>query len=719
MLFTTDSLSDNTHAISIKIQDIAGNLSEFAPLTKNAALVSVAHEIRIDTQPPTISSSAPDLLVEDDAGFSSTDDTTNISSPRFELVDLPSVPDSIRLFYNTGTGDVISKAMRMSQGVTDTIQTSSSLGGDTYSFTYVIIDSAGNVSNTSTALSLVVDVSPPSVPNVADLVDASDVGQSSTDNLTNLATPDLTVTGILSGNLSSLYVTPVPAIAGDTVLISTEFVSSESVSFTSTALTTGSYTFFPVASDTAGNTREGADLSVTIDLVIPSTIISFDGDSLVRSGDVQSVATFTFSEEMDDATNPPTVDVDYPEGTLNDLTGQPLTNINPTTWNYAVPLNTSGLDAIDGVITLTLNSSDLAGNSVPVDSITGLSVLRVDNTTPVFSSFYVDKDTSINVLNKFGWTLSETIESGSVQFKQKSGPGSDASIILDATELVAGVHAPGAFTVGDPLLTDGTIYDIIYTSIDTAGNTGLDTITNVSYDTTAPNVTLTFDQLFSTKDSVVLVTATWDERALPTPTITINYGGDMSTLDDINDVAMTMNEGDSTIWTYPITIPGEEVNNGPVLFTITGTDLAENTFDPDSLVMIDTLVVDNILPTVTFTYSNVSQPTLTNRGKAGDIIDITATFNEPTHLINDPLINIAYAADSDTDVGAVTSSNGDSVWVFRITLLPNENNTGHLTITSDGTDRAGNLIGTYVDDAIFQIDNTLPTFTFLLPDSGS
>ena len=319
---------------------------------------------------------------------------------------------------------------------------------------------------------MVVDVSPPSLPNAPDLVAGSDFGKSSTDNLTYLATPNLTVAGVLPGYLSSLYVTPVPAIAGVTVLISTEFVSSDPVTFTSSALTTGNYTFFPVASDTAGNTREGADLSVTIDLGIPSTIISYDGDSLVKFSDAQSVATFTFSEEMDDVTIPPTVDVDYPEGTSNDLTGQPLTNVNPTTWTYSVPLNTSGLEAIDGVIALSLTSSDLAGNIVPVDNITGLSALRVDNTTPVFSSFSPDTGAYINVLNTFGWELSETIESGSVAFKQKSGPGNDVTVTLDATELVAGVHEPGTFTVGDPALTDGTIYDIIYTSVDTAGNTG-------------------------------------------------------------------------------------------------------------------------------------------------------------------------------------------------------------------------------------------------------
>ena len=100
-------------------------------------------------------------------------------------------------------------------------------------------------------------------------------------------------------------------------------------------------------------------------------------------------------------------------------------------------------------------------------------------------------------------------------------------------------------------------------------------------------------------------------------------------------------------------------------------------------------------------------------------INTTTSPNKEYHMIQNQSLNIAYAADTDTDVGAVTSSNDDSVWVFRITLLPNENNTGYITVTTDATDRAGNPIGTYVDDAIFQIDNTLPTFSFTDPDSGS
>ena len=85
------------------------------------------------------------------------------------------------------------------------------------------------------------------------------------------------------------------------------------------------------------------------------------------------MATFIFSEVMDDATLLPTVNVNYPDDPTSDeldLAEEPLINIDSTTWNYAIPLNTSGLDTLDGVIALTLNSRDLAGNIVPADSIT-------------------------------------------------------------------------------------------------------------------------------------------------------------------------------------------------------------------------------------------------------------------------------------------------------------------------------------------------------------
>jgi len=711
MTFTADSLSDNTHAISIKVKDIAGNLSDFASLTKNADSVDVTHEIRIDTQAPNMSPRGPDLLLEDDAGFSGTDDTTNITLPRFELLDLPSDSDLVRLYYDIGTGDVLSNETRLI--LTDTIQVGSALGGDTYSFTYTIEDSAGNVSDTSPALSIVVDVSRPSVPNAADLIDASDGGQSSTDNFTNLATPQLNVTGVDLGDLSSLYVTPFPANPGDTVLINTEFVSSDTVSFTAPTLTTGVYKFYPVTSDTAGNEREGADLEVTIDLEIPTATISFDGDSLVRYGDEETVATFQFSEIMDDATIPPTIDVDYPEGTLNDLTDQPLTNggtiggvtLSDSVWSYTIPLNTSGLEDIDGVIALTLNSSDLAGNIVPVENITGLDVLTVDNTTPVFSSFYVDTDTSINVLNKFGWTLSETIDSGSVVFEKISGPGDDVTAILEGIELEEGEHTPGTFADTNFALTEGTIYDIIYTSVDAAGNIGLDTVANVNYDTTGSSATLTFSPVFVSGDSTVTITATFNERILPTPTIFLDFAG------EFNDTtsSMTIANNDSSIWTLTIQAPTPIEDQGYVDMSITAMDLATNTLD--TTIITDSLYVDNTVPVATFSYINISNSSLDNVGIGGDTIRITVALNEPI-LVNNPtpVLNFTYGDSGDSVFNEIPISTDTAYteFVYEIALLDSAYNDGPLNITLVAKDRSNTYVTNFVNNTSFLVDNTHP-----------
>ena len=711
MTFTADSLSDNTHAISIKIKDNAGNLSDFAPLTEDVDGVDVIHEIRIDTQAPTMSPRGPDLLTEDDAGFSGTDDTTNITLPRFELLDLPSDSDLVRLYYDIGTGDVLSNETRLT--LTDTIQVGSPLGGDTYSITYTIEDSAGNVSDTSPPLSLVVDVSRPSVPNAADLIDASDGGQSSTDNFTNLATPQLTVTGVDLGDLSSLYVTPFPATPGDTVLINTEFVSSDTVSFTAPTLTTGVYKFYPVTSDTAGNEREGADLEVTIDLEIPTATISFDGDSLVRYGDDETVATFQFSEIMDDATIPPTVDVDYPEGTLNDLTDQPLTNggtiggitLSDSVWSYTIPLNTSGLEDIDGVIALTLNSSDLAGNIVPVENITGLDVLTVDNTTPVFSSFYVDTDTSINVLNKFGWTLSETIDSGSVVFEKISGPGDDVTAILEGIELEEGEHTPGVFADTNFALTEGTIYDIIYTSVDAAGNIGLDTVANVNYDTTGSSATLTFSPVFVSGDSTVTITATFNERILPTPTIFLDFAG------EFNDTtsSMTIANNDSSIWTLTIQAPTPIEDQGYVDMSITAMDLATNTLD--TTIITDSLYVDNTVPVATFSYINISNSSLDNVGIGGDTIRITVALNEPI-LVNNPtpVLNFNYGDSGDSVFNEIPISTDTAYteFVYEIALLDSAYNDGPLNITLVAKDRSNTYVTNFVNNTSFLVDNTHP-----------
>ena len=137
-------LIDFNHEITMKAKDYAGNLSEFSdPLS-----------IRVDTTPFTIAS-APNLLSEDDSGISASDNITNNRTPRFEFSQLSSVKDSIRLFIDNGVSNEFLIGGRKGLDKlkdTLTVPNPSRLDEGAYTFTYVVIDSAGNTSAASSGV---------------------------------------------------------------------------------------------------------------------------------------------------------------------------------------------------------------------------------------------------------------------------------------------------------------------------------------------------------------------------------------------------------------------------------------------------------------------------------------------------------------------------------------------------------------------------------------
>ena len=153
-----------------------------------------------------------------------------------------------------------------------------------------------------------------------------------------------------------------------------------------------------------------------------------------------------------DSVNVPTINIDYPEvDNLLDLTNQALTRASgDTTWTYNIPLNTAGLEDIDGDITITLNAADVAGNPITAPNISGLSALRVDNTPALFDSLSPGSNSFNNVLNNFSWNLSESIDTGYVTFRKRSD-GTRLDIPLLGTEREAGSRAAAGFTAGDPI----------------------------------------------------------------------------------------------------------------------------------------------------------------------------------------------------------------------------------------------------------------------------
>ncbi|MFH1852934.1 MAG: Calx-beta domain-containing protein, partial [Candidatus Neomarinimicrobiota bacterium] len=447
----------------------------------------------------------------------------------------------------------------------------------------------------------------------------------------------------------------------------------------------------------AGSLADNAD--IVIDTAPPAAYISLS-DSLVKQGDVTNIIV-DFSESM----TAPEVYVLYAEGSELDTVA--LTQADVLTWTYS----TTAPAGNDGNATISIIGTDLAGNALTNAATTGRRALRVDNTDPVFSA--VSNTTGAYVNHKqVGWTLSEDLLSGSILWSRVAGPGGTVTSTLAGAELAAGTRAV-ALVTNDPALTDGARYDMIFTGIDSAGNSGTLTVEDVTYDVTDPSVELTYSQYYANAGTVVTITATFSETMdgeygfLPNPMILLDYneGNGISSSN-----ALTVTTGsDSTIWTYAATMPTGAANDGIVLVSVQANDLAGNAVPADSMFHADTLVVDNVAPTVTFSYVNTTQTSLTNLGKGGDGVRITAAFNDRMRSGGSaPTLDVQYGVDLETSVTYTSATAADSTWIFDVILPVGASNSAAMTVTASGRDLAGNLVNSFLDDNIFIVDNTPP-----------
>ena len=451
------------------------------------------------------------------------------------------------------------------------------------------------------------------------------------------------------------------------------------------------------------------DSVLFVDNSLPTVQLSYS-DSLTAEGDIL-IITADFNETM--STEPlPTISITYAGGTVVDLTSMEYVDDTTYTFTTTIP------DGNDGTAVANIVAKDVSGNYITSETTTGASVLRVDNVHPVFTVLSPDSSEYVNH-TLMGYALSETAEGGEIIWTRRGGnpdTNSPHTIQLDESELV-GNQVFEDYTLTDPTgalnnLVSGTIYDITWAATDSAGNESVSNTfisTYVTYDTTLPTSVLTYSHEQASEDTVVRITATFSERILPEPLISVNYAGSG---DDISDASMTLFNNDSTTWIYDVTIPGGQANNGIAAVILTATDLALNALAADSVSGDSVLTVDNTAPIVTFTYENQTQPELLNLGKAEDIIEITITSTESMNSTDPPTLDIQYADSTDdsiVDLEYSTSTQGDSVWTYLITLPDSSYNSGTVTMDISGTDVAGNAIQEKIDPDIFVVDNTPPS----------
>ncbi len=403
----------------------------------------------------------PDLMAADDTGSSSTDNRTSRTQPRF-TISLASggavANDRIELLDGI---TVIGSALVTSADVlaaSITITPTAPFTAGTQQISARIVDRAGNVGTPTTALTVVVDTSTPTVPTIG-LASASDTGIAG-DGITRLTSLTLEGTGT-TGDTIAVY-------QGSTLLGSAT-VTSGSWSLALTGLVDATYSMTATATNTAGATSTFATPAVVVvDSTAPVQPVVAALSSNLTTPTVTGTAE-AFS----------TVQVFIDGASAGFATADAAGN-----WSLSVTV------AGTGTYSVTARSTDAAGSA---SVLSGTANLVVDATAPVAPTMAPLSPYSLTP------TLTGTAEANSTVR------------IYDGTTLlgtaVADASGNWTFTVS-PALSSGA-HSFTTTATDAAGNISLAStpvtmsgvwvavLTGADGDGTNNNVSLTASQFAS------------------------------------------------------------------------------------------------------------------------------------------------------------------------------------------------------------------------------
>ena len=325
------------------IEDSSGNaLAGLTPATD----LGDNRDIVIDGIPPAVSD--PDLAPASDSGAANDDDLTFDTTPEF-----------------IGTAEIGATVVLM-EGVT-TLGTDVADGSGNWSITpgvalpagshtvfAVATDAAGNDATSGT---LVIEIDTVTAVSDPDLTAASDSGSSSTDNVTNDTTPTFTGTGEVGAT--------VRLVEGVTTLGTDVVDGSGNWEITWSGAPEGLHLLFAEASDLAGNSDESNLLTIRIDTTAPDTLI----DSGPPSPTGDTTADFDFGSD------------ETPVTFAANLNGGPFGPVGE--------LHSVSTPA-DGIYTLAVRATDLAGNTDATPAVHVWEVDALPPLPPVIMSFSTD-----------------------------------------------------------------------------------------------------------------------------------------------------------------------------------------------------------------------------------------------------------------------------------------------------------------------------------------
>ncbi|EHI7878321.1 Ig-like domain repeat protein [Salmonella enterica] len=370
-------LVDGDHRITASVEDIAGNIAHSDPF-----LISVDTAISI----PIVS-----LSPDSDSGISD-DNLTNIVKPTLHLKDID--PDIISVqVWDAASDTQIGVATQQPDGSWAYTFTSDLTEG-LHQVYVKVEDIAGNKAN-SAVFDFTIDTTV-STP-VISLLSKDDTGVTG-DNLTNINKPGFAISGV---DADAHRVVVQVMHNGVSEEIELSHLNGSWLFIPGNTWADGSYTLTVKVEDKAGNTNYSAPLTVVID-----TQIAIDGVELVNDSGVKG-------DNMTNDDRPHfrvTVPTDVNEVRLSIDGGNSWVQATPGvagSWEYIWPT-----DLADGQYTLTVESTDKAGNTVTktidfaVDTTLSVPVIVLDSaddtgiqgdnmtnsTQPTFALQHIDDD---------------------------------------------------------------------------------------------------------------------------------------------------------------------------------------------------------------------------------------------------------------------------------------------------------------------------------------
>ncbi|KFK56597.1 Ig-like domain-containing protein, partial [Vibrio vulnificus] len=525
-----------------------------------------------------------------------------------------------------------------------------------YNWSIVATDAAGNT-DTGSLGQFTLDTTAPTITSLM-LIPNSDLGHSSTDGITNVTSPTVSVvtSGAFKVQLLVWESGNSTNVVFDSTLVSVG--SNGQNTFTiSPALSEGDYQYQLIALDVAGNRTISDVKDLEIDTTLPelgSVILSgaenghyIDSDKLILTGTGAEAGARIYLA-LTNSSGAITISPSY------------VTVGKDGTWSFSV---TEALS--DGTYSWTVFAEDAAGNhsaslsnqvvvdtSAPTIEFNGLtsstnsgdnSDLVTNALKPILTGSTSEPGTVKVVLqsgsNRYEFTVNNN-DGGAWSFEIPEIAEGSYSITLVAKDLAGNESA--ALVVNESLVIDRTVSGGNDFGLSTDTDTGTSNSDNITKETSVKlsgNV-----EPGSTVTLISLVSPTGSSIALSGVLSTTSDGqGDWT----LSVPSFGLANGEYTYQLKYVDVAGNEK-------TVDGVFVFDNSIDLSASLQSTTAVVDGT------TYTNVDRPVFSGTGNAGDRVEITITRLSPAYsqkISTEVLDNGTWSVTSD-----VIALDGDYTW---------------------------------------------------------